>query len=228
MAKAFIFDLDNTLYDTRAQVKAARENALRAMISAGLKATEEEAIKALTIVVKDRGPNFSRHFDEMFSVLGVEYNPKVVAAGTIAYHEARTAHLVPYSDTVPTLIALRESGYKVGVVTEGVPVKQWAKLIWLGLGDFFHTVVVASDEKTRKPSPKAYLEAAKNLNLRPSDCVVVGDRLDKDIAGAKKAGMISVQLVRESAAIISPSGSDETPDYLIGKLEDLLLLAKIT
>jgi len=221
MIKAVLFDLDDTLYDTTLQVKLARENAVKAMVDAGLDADVEEAEKALEKVVVEKGPNYQRHYDDMLSALGARYDPKIVAAGIVAYHEAKTAYLVPYQDTVKTLLELRGRGLLLGVVTDGVQVKQWEKLIRLGLMDFFHTVVIASESDEQKPSPTSYMKAASNLGLKPVECMVVGDRADKDILGGRKAGMKTVQIVsrRQSKP---PSNPDEEPDYIITRLNDLL------
>jgi putative hydrolase of the HAD superfamily len=224
--KGVIFDLDDTLYDTTLQVSLARRNAVKAMIAAGLDATEDEAEEALGKVVSEKGSNYQCHYDEMLSRMGAVPNPKVVAAGIVAYHETKRMHLTPYPDTMPTLLSLRDNGYRLAVVTDGLNVKQWEKLIRLGLSDLFHTVVIAGQDIQPKPSPQPFIAAANQFNLRPEECIVVGDRPDKDIAGAKRAGMASVQLVRGEHAPRKPSGKDEEPDYIIGSLPELKALLK--
>ncbi|MFH0863106.1 MAG: TIGR02253 family HAD-type hydrolase [Candidatus Altiarchaeota archaeon] len=221
MASAVLFDLDDTLYDTSLQVRLARESAVKAMVAAGLDASEEEAQEALKRVVSSAGPNFSRHYDEMLKILGVEASPRIIAAGVVAYHETKKAYLIPFPDTISTLLALRERGYKTGVVTDGVPVKQWEKLIRLGLMDFFHAVVVASDREWMKPSLRPFKEAAKELGVDAKDCVMVGDRLDKDVVGAKAAGMVAVQLAGGSSSA-KHIKCEQEPDYIITRLGDLL------
>jgi putative hydrolase of the HAD superfamily len=222
MVKAVFFDLDDTLYDTTLQVDAARKNAVEVMVAAGLKASAEEASKALAKVVAEKGPNYQHHYDDMLKALGLEADPKVVAAGVVAYHNTKIEYLVPYADTIPTLRSLRNMGYRLGVVTDGVPVKQWEKLIRLGLMDSFHTVVIATEAEEQKPSPKPFKKAADNLNLKPAECLMVGDRLKKDVLGAKRAGMKTAQLVWGQHPITRPSGEEEEPDYMIPNLSDLL------
>jgi HAD superfamily hydrolase (TIGR01549 family) len=66
------------------------------------------------------------------------------------------------------------------------------KLAALGAEDLFQ-VVVANGEPggptQLKPNPAGYLEAAKRLGVNPADCLVIGDREDADGAAARKAGM---------------------------------------
>ena len=155
------------------------------------------------------------------AALGLETDPKIVAAGIVAYHETKKAYLVPFQDTVPTLLALRDSGYKIGIVTDGVPVKQWEKIIRLGLKDFFHKVVVAAEGTEQKPSPGPFLLAAAGIGAAPKDCMVVGDRIDKDILGGRRAGMTTVQIVKAQHFPRPPTVGGE-PDYIISSLKDIL------
>jgi len=221
--KAVFFDLDDTLYDTTLQVRSARENAVKAMVSAGLNASEEKALSALQRIVAKEGSNYQHHFDELMRVFDSR-DPKVVAAGIVAYHETKTAYLVPYADTMPTILPLRDMGFKVGVITDGVPVKQWEKLIRLGLKDMFHTVVVAEGKRRQKPSPLPFRKAAKNLGLKPCECLMVGNRVDRDIEGANRAGMATALLVDAGRQVQKPRDRIQEPDYIISDLKSILRL----
>jgi putative hydrolase of the HAD superfamily len=69
--------------------------------------------------------------------LGLKWNPRVIAAGAVACRVTRPIYLAPYPDTVPMLLKLRDAGYKLGVASKGRAVKQWQKLIQLGLEHIF-------------------------------------------------------------------------------------------
>ena len=125
--KAVFFDVDNTLYDSTLQVEMVRRNAIKAMIEAGMEITEEEGLEVLKDIVGRMGANYEHHFDDLLKKYGYDSNPRVIAAGIVAYHTTKTAYLVPFPDTVPTILALRDRGYKLGVITEGRSVKQWEK-----------------------------------------------------------------------------------------------------
>ncbi len=58
----------------------------------------------------------------------------------------------------------------------------------LNLLHYFKTVVTADDVKHGKPAPDIYLKAAKNLNVKPKDCVVLEDS-EHGVEAAKAAGM---------------------------------------
>ena len=224
--KTIFFDIDNTLYDTTLQAEMVRRNAIRAMIEAGLQIDEEKGLEELHKIVKEKGSNYPNHFDDLLKKFGSEGNPRIIAAGIVAYHTTKAAYLVPYPDTVPTLLELRDKGYRLGIITEGRPVKQWEKLIRLGLQHFFHTVVISEEVKLAKPSPEIFKIAAEKAGCKTEEAMMVGDRLDKDIIGANIAGMMTVQLMKGKYSEIPPACCDEEPDYVVPNLREILKILK--
>jgi 4-nitrophenyl phosphatase len=72
-----------------------------------------------------------------------------------------------------------------------------------------------------KPSEPARRIVRDRLGLPPRDCLVVGDRLDTDIAFGERAGMTSV-LVRTGVTDDRDlERSDVTPDYVLDSLADV-------
>ena len=224
--KAVFFDIDDTLYDTTLQAEMVRKNAIKAMIEAGLDIEEDEAMEALQEIVQQYGSNYQYHFDHLLERYGYQKNPRIIAAGIVAYHTTKAAYLVPFPDTVPTLLELRDMGYRIGVITEGRSVKQWEKLIRLGLQHFFHAVVISEDIGREKTDPEIFRLAAEKIGAKTKETIMVGDRLEKDIGGAKLAGMKTVQLKRGKHARKMPTCPEEEPDYVIGKLKDILRILK--
>lgn len=87
------------------------------------------------------------------------------------------------------LFDFRQNGGRIALVSD-YPAR--AKLQAMRIEHLFD-VVVASGESSEplrlKPSPDAYLLAAKALRVPPGDCLVIGDRPDADGESAKRAGM---------------------------------------
>jgi len=72
-----------------------------------------------------------------------------------------------------------------------------------------------------KPSEPARRIVHERLDLPPGDCVVVGDRLDTDIALGERAGMTTA-LVRTGVTDDRDlERSDVTPDYVLDSLADI-------
>ena len=226
MIKAVLFDIDNTLYDNSKQVQLARRNAVEAMVEAGLKLPADKALEMLDGIVKKHGSNYDKHFDTLVKNGGEESNPRIVAAGIVAYHDTKVAHLKPFSDTVGTLLKLKDMGYKLGVITEGTHIKQWEKIIRLGLQHFFHVVFISREINEDKSSGRLFKAAVKELKLKPDECIYVGDKLDRDILGANSTGMTSVRILQGRYKDENPRNKEETPNHTINNLEELLGILK--
>jgi putative hydrolase of the HAD superfamily len=221
--KAVFFDIDDTLFDSTTLAKMARINAVKAMIEAGLPLTSvTQGYNILMKIVDKYGSNYDKHFDKLLENLGCDWSPRIIAAGVIAYHDTKQAFLKPEPKVIPTLIALRGRGYKLGIISNGKSVKQWEKIIRLGLHHFFDAVVISEDVGSEKPNSRIFEVAMEKLNVKPWEAVYVGDDLETDILGANSAGMVSIRIIRKKHREGSPSGKVIKPKYSIRKFSDLL------
>ena len=55
---------------------------------------------------------------------------------------------------------------------------------------------------------------------------MVGDRLDKDIQGAKEAGMTTIQLMKGKYSTHKPEKEMQEPDYVVPSLKKILDILK--
>ncbi|PSQ10210.1 haloacid dehalogenase [Halobacteriales archaeon QS_7_69_60] len=106
----------------------------------------------------------------------------------------------------------------LGVVTNGAPEMQSAKLEALGLDDAFDVVVHAGYDVPAKPSPEPFEAALSELSVRPERAVHVGNSLRSDVAGARAAGVRTVWLAEEADPSTVP---DPGPDHAISTLAEL-------
>ncbi|QUL97766.1 MAG: HAD family hydrolase [Candidatus Fermentithermobacillus carboniphilus] len=93
------------------------------------------------------------------------------------------------------LISLSQSGLRLSVVTSDGHIRTQKMLSFLGIADLVDLIVAADDVENPKPSPDAVMLVAKNMNISPSQIVVVGDTPQDAImgkeAGAKTVGVLS-------------------------------------
>lgn len=61
-----------------------------------------------------------------------------------------------------------------------------------GLLDFFPIRLYSYQFDFRKPDKRIFLEGAKRIGADPQNIMYIGDRIDKDVKGAARAGMIPV------------------------------------
>jgi len=215
--KAVFFDVDNTLFPTSKFAALARRNAVRAMVEAGLNYEEGLLFSKLNRVVHDYGANYNAHFNRLLETLGEPENPRAIAAGIVAYHNTK-ASLLPYPEVPRVLVSLKENGYKIYAFSEGTPIKQWDKIIRLGISFLLDDVFVCSEKKSSE-----YSKVLGKLKLKPSSCVMVGDRLEKDIKPAREAGMKTVRVMRGKYAA---EEKDYRADYRVENLVGLQAVLK--
>jgi putative hydrolase of the HAD superfamily len=91
-----------------------------------------------------------------------------------------------------TLIYLKKSNYQLGVISNGLTIKQWEKLIRLGLYHFFDDVVTSQEAESEKPESKIFKLALDRMGCHASKSVMVGNKFSEDIMGAINAGMSAI------------------------------------
>ncbi len=127
-----------------------------------------------------------------------------------------TLRLAPGANEV--LEALKETK-RTAIVTNGAAEIQRWKLRQLGLETRVDYSIVAEEFGFGKPNPSIFLHVAEELRVPPADCIMVGDILAFDIAGAKAAGMHSIWINRNSH---KASEGDPSPDFVIQDLREVL------
>jgi len=218
--KCVLFGIDDVLYDASLQMSTARLNAIKAMIEAGLPTDLETTYRVLQSVVKESGSG-NKHFDKLLERLGLRWNPRVIAAGVAAYRETSSAYLKPYADTFPTLLKLREAGYKIGIVSEGRAVKQWQKLIQLGIQHLFDCVIISEEIGAQTMKPELFQSVLKPFKVRPEQTIYIGNKLETEILCANKAKVISVRIRKGENRTQESESPATTPKYEINKLSDV-------
>ncbi len=73
-----------------------------------------------------------------------------------------------------------------------------------------------------KPEPTIFLTAASMLGVNPLQTIVIGDRLDTDIAGAANAGMASFLVLTGVSLESEAREHDPAPDHIYADLAELL------
>lgn len=73
----------------------------------------------------------------------------------------------------------------------------------------------------RKPDPAIFLGAAAALGVPPARCVMVGDRIDNDIAPARRLGMATVRFRAGRHARQEPRTPAEAPHAEVRDVPDL-------
>ncbi|MEK6892546.1 MAG: TIGR02253 family HAD-type hydrolase [Nanoarchaeota archaeon] len=217
MLKAVIFDLDNTLIDFMRMKKLSCDAAITAMMDAGLDVEKEKAIKSLFELYDQYGLEEKQIFQHFLKKLTGEINYEVLASGIVAYRRVRAGFLEPYPYVGKVLFELKKRGIKLAIVSDAPRLKAWIRLVSMKINHLFDIVVTFEDTNEFKPSNKPFMIAFEKLNLKPGDCLMVGDRPERDIEGSKKLGMVTC-----FAKYGNPKADASGADYEINNIKELL------
>ena len=202
MIKWIFFDVGSTLVDET----EAYDHRVRDMI-AGTNITFQEFDK-VRIALARQGLDGNSAAIEHFGL-----------AKTPWYSEDET----PYSDAHSTLEALRQRGYKLGVIANqkcgtAKRLDAWEML------QYFDVVAASAEVGYAKPDKEIFEKAFEMAGCTAQESVMVGDRLDNDIIPAKAIGMQTVWVKNGLAKYQDTQLGEGVADHQINTLSELLLV----
>lgn len=212
MIKAVIFDFDNTLMDFMRMKKAAVEAAVDAMIDAGLTVKKTDMLDRIYKHYNVEGIEDQQIFDKVLLKEFGKVDYKLLASGIIGYRRAKEGTLALYPHVQLTLTALARMGLKMAVVSDAPRLPVWLRICGLGLQHYFDAVVTTDDTGFKKPHEKPFLLALEKLDVKPAEAVMIGDWAERDIAGAKKLGLVTVFARYGDVQQTTDSGADHEID----------------
>jgi HAD superfamily hydrolase (TIGR01549 family) len=204
MIKAVLFDLGNTLVYSHPEVIFQRilaehgvTRSLDQVTSALIRGTAEFDIK------KHEGLS-AHEFYTRWNIVQLKHlglkGPKARRlAGTIDSQWWKYAEFHLYPDVRETLLKLKRMRLKLGLITGGYEEDIEMIIPKMGLAELFDVKVGMNTTGKRKPNPKAFKYALKQLKLEPNEAIFIGDNLEADYEGAEKVGMIPVLIMRKSS-----------------------------
>ena len=140
----------------------------------------------------------------------------LVALGMITYHNVKIALLRPFAETIDTLIYLKSQGYRLGVISNGITIKQWEKLVRLNVYSFFDAVITSEEVGAKKPDKLIFDVALRKMNGDPEKSIMIGNKFKEDALGAVNAGM--------SAILVNSDVTEEDRTYIRKEQLDLSLI----
>lgn len=100
----------------------------------------------------------------------------------------------PFEHTMPTLLLLKEKGYKLGIISNAYSPFFITVSKAFNLDTIFDAIVTSYDAGLLKPDPRIFLLALEKLAVKPIEALMVGDSLMDDIKGAESSGLKALLL----------------------------------
>ncbi len=192
--KAFVFDLDDTLYPEIEFVKSGFQVVAGYLGDRyGYNAKELQS-KLASILKRDgRGKVFNTLLEE----LGLYSEANLLLL--IHLYRTHKPNINLYKDVLLTIERLKNLGTNFAIVTDGMASVQRNKLASLRLSNYFD-ILFCTDELGRKywkPSTISFEVVLKLLDIRPDEAVYIGDNVAKDFLGPNSLGMHTIQVIRQ-------------------------------
>ena len=144
-----------------------------------------------------------------------------------AMYSVSQAHWLPEEDAIPTLHALRDKGYKLGLISNAGDDKDVQVLVDKArLRPYFDVILTSAGLGIRKPNPRIFDIALSRLDATTSQAVMVGDTLGADILGAQNAGVRSIWITRRADNEANRAhGGEIVPDAAVDTLGEVPAMA---
>jgi HAD superfamily hydrolase (TIGR01662 family) len=219
--EAVIFDLDGTLIDSIdiyfsiVEKTLERLNLPAVSRSRILAAAESEDFKWELVLPQDVLTSKEKIIDEAWAVIN-EIAPQMFADNLDIIKGA--------GDIVEDLSS---NGLKIGLVTSTQRKYLETKMQPLKIGGvdtLFEAIITSDDVEKRKPAPDPLLACAQQLDMKPENCVYIGDTTT-DIKAGKAAGMRTIGVLTgfdEYEAL-----ETEKPDAIIKDVQNLLKVIEV-
>ncbi|KAK7083060.1 hypothetical protein SK128_020275 [Halocaridina rubra] len=226
-----LFDLDNTLIHTRDADDTTIETMTTWLVNKGISANESQKITSDFLQRFREAP--APHHDTDIEGLD-EYRRNIwLLALPKKHHElidevyslwkSERLHQLSLKPEVSDMLDDLSSDFNLGLITNGPSVAQWEKITELGCEKYFSSIVVSGDTEVEKPDKDIYNIACDKLHVSPSECIMVGDKIETDILGGVNAGVGATIWINDmnKNEPIAPK-----PDFTIKdvtQLQDILL-----
>ena len=230
--KVILFDADHTVIDYLEDEKAVLRELLPTL---GIEPTEETVCECDEIsnetwdnaglnkvsspyIQQEYHRLYVEHTEDMFKALFQKYpsnaDPKATGLRFLKMLE-RPSILCEGAEEV---LSARAGKYTIGIATNAISALQRPRL--QAIERWIDRIYISEEVGFIKPLPQFFTHILEDLGVKKEECLMVGDSLSSDIAGANAIGIDSCWLNRAGRE----NKSTHTPTYEIRRLTELLSL----
>lgn len=183
--KAAIFDLDGTIVDTLESIALAGN---RMLIECGLEAIEKEKYKYFA------GDGADTLVERVLRSAGdkdLAYFEKAKSIYKRLFEENCVYKVIAFEGMKETLEEMKHRNIKIAVLTNK-PHERAITVLNATFGENFFDLVIGQKEGfPKKPDPKGAILIAQTFQIKPEDCIYIGDT-DVDMQTGNRAGMFTI------------------------------------
>ena len=211
--EAVFFDVDYTLYDMAQYVRGALSNVAQD-VAGSCSGDWETLFASLWGKWREVGSEYGHLFDDWLRSHGLFAESRLRACIDVYHAHQPALSLYPGVDEL--LVDLR-SRYRVGVITDGNLQRQRAKVDALDLEGKVDLIVYSAALSSSKPDAGIFRHGLRLAGVAAERSVYVGDHPIRDIAGARRADMLSVRVLTGEFSHL-PDDPELRPTYRVDEL----------
>lgn len=232
IVRNILLDLDDTLSDSRAAYEIALKNCCkifntRTRLNYSLETFKNLYDKARAQVREDFKNNTSGHSRAMYFKRIVETifdNPDYSLAYNLLEKYEKTVYknikLFPFAKEL--LKWFKKENKKVILVSDGAVDFRLGKIHTLEISKYIDDLITSEEITFLKPRVELFKAALERNNCKKDESIVIGNRSDRDILGAKKLGLKSVFVNIKNDPIDLPKNNFEQADFEVRNLKDII------
>lgn len=206
--KGVLFDFDGTLANTNELILSAFEYTFAKFLSRNV--PREEIVRTFGLPLADAmalyapSPNLIVEMRAVYRQFNLEHHDEMIKT---------------IDGVAEALTALHANGLKMAVVTSKKSPMAYRGLKCCGLEAFISAVVGCDDTEHNKPHPEPMLKACSMLELKPEECICVGDS-PYDLQSGQSAGALTAA-VRYTSFNWTQILREGKPDFILENMLDL-------
>ena len=192
--KAIVFDLDDTLYGEKEYIRSGFQ-----AIADTLPEINQMEDKLWQVFEQKKSA-----IDEVLTAEGMYTDElKQKCLSVYRFHQPNV-HL--YDGVEELLAQLRAEGYLLGIITDGRPEGQRAKIKALGLERLVDYIIVTDElggVEYRKPNKAAFVKMKEKLNVAFEEMCYVGDNVNKDFIAPETLGIRAIHFLNADGLYVN-------------------------
>lgn len=122
---------------------------------------------------------------------------------------------------VPQILQSLHKKYKLGIIANQ-NFGTTERLAGFGIRQYFDVIAASAEVGTAKPDPAIFMHALRMADCTPDQAVMIGDRLDNDIAPAARLGMGTIWVRQGQHACSNVCLLPRKPDAIAERIASVL------